>query len=141
MISDFDKLCEAMRDKGCTRLLIKPLAPNDNSKNQPYVAKERSLIGFNVLPASAFRAEGRNFHADLDFAWLDDDGACWPAPRAKLIHATLGGPMGGDKRDTGQVCSQLNRERTWTYDSSPGVVRAVCAAHWLGPSPAQRTPV
>ena len=38
-----------MATHGVDRLLVKELAPNDNSKNQPYVAKDE-YSAFNILP-------------------------------------------------------------------------------------------
>lgn len=73
---------------GCNEFLIKQLAPNDNSKNQPYIAKDRDAAGFSLLPAENFRVEGRNFHADLDFSWVDDRGEPFRAPHAKLVQYT-----------------------------------------------------
>ena len=75
----------AMQSHGAVRLLVKELAPNDNSKNQPYLASDPSLAGFSIIPAKGVTAAGRNFRADIDMAWLDEEGHAWPAPHAKVI--------------------------------------------------------
>ncbi len=74
-----------MQAHGATRLLAKELAPNDNSKNQPYLASDASLAGFSIIPARDVTAAGRNFRADINLAWLDEDGLVWSAPHAKVI--------------------------------------------------------
>lgn len=80
-----DQMWVAMQSHGATRLLVKELAPNDNSKNQPYLASDASLAGFSIIPARAVTAVGRNFRAGINLAWLDDAGKAWPAPHAKVI--------------------------------------------------------
>ena len=80
-----NKMWAAMQAHGALRLLVKELAPNDNSKNQPYLASDHSLAGFSIIPARDISAVGRNFRADVDLAWLDDVGRAWPAPHAKVI--------------------------------------------------------
>jgi len=80
-----DQMWAAMQSHGATRLLVKELAPNDNSKNQPYLAKGSSLAGFSIIPARDVMAVDRNFRAAVDFAWLDEEGRAWPAPAAKVI--------------------------------------------------------
>lgn len=71
---------------GVTKLLVKELAPNDNSKNQPYVAKN-NLDAINILPAGEFRVDpiSRKLKAPLDFYWLQHNGELSRAPQTKLI--------------------------------------------------------
>ncbi len=80
-----EQMWAAMQSHGATRLLVKELAPNDNSKNQPYLASDDSLAGFAIIPAREVSAAGRNFRASVDLAWLDDQGHAWPAPHTKVI--------------------------------------------------------
>lgn len=81
----FERLTRILDGLGCREVLVKRLAPNDNSKNQPYIAKDRELSGFSILPASEFTSVDRNFHAQVDFSWIADDGNAYPAPGTKLI--------------------------------------------------------
>ena len=79
-----------MAANGVQRILVKGLAPNDNSKNQPYVAKDE-YSAFNILPAvdisSGLSAKGNAIiKATLSFFWLQSDGSANPAPHAKLIY-------------------------------------------------------
>jgi hypothetical protein len=74
---------------GVTQLLLKELAPNDNSKNQPYVSRG-DLSAINILPAENFEVTesdhgNRIMKASMPFEWLQPDGTSNPAPNAKLI--------------------------------------------------------
>lgn len=78
-----------MLDNGVIKLLVKELAPNDNSKNQPYVARG-SLDAINILPTGEFRIEQTNhgnetLKAPVSFYWLQHDGAVAIAPRTQVI--------------------------------------------------------
>src|SRR5580698_7117650 len=72
---------------GCTKLYAKPLAENDNSKNQIYFAG--AVEALNVFPSEEVFAEntkkGPSFKARLRFGWLLDNGEVAPAPNAQLI--------------------------------------------------------
>lgn len=93
MTIDLPTLRRMLRDQGVTRLLIKRLAPNDNSKNQPYFGPDLNAVGF--LPTGTIRATPTfsdkpkksevKFLADLDFYWLCENGQFQKAPHAKLI--------------------------------------------------------
>jgi hypothetical protein len=84
-----------MRDHGVVEILVKRLAPNDNSKNQIYVGDDLSSLGKLpsgevTLHAGTSRKQepskrGPIFRAALDFAWLDPTARVRPAPNAKLI--------------------------------------------------------
>ncbi len=91
-----DRIKEMMRDNGVTRLYLKYLSPNDNSKNQPYFGG--SLDVLNILPVSSeisvekpdsrkstLRPSSARLKASIDFKWLDDAGRCFSAPHTKLI--------------------------------------------------------
>lgn len=89
-----DKIKQVFRDKGVTRLFVKRMAPNDNSKNQPYLGGGYSAL--NVIPTGVFSISNSSsnkpssnvskiFKASLDFDWLDAQGNRYPAPEAKLI--------------------------------------------------------
>jgi hypothetical protein len=87
---DLDRLRDLMRKVGCTALYAKRLAPNDNSKNQPYFAARGEMRVFNILPVRTMRPHRNtkgeaSFMADMDFTWLTAAGTYHPAPQAKLI--------------------------------------------------------
>jgi hypothetical protein len=68
-------------------LYVKPLAENDNSKNQIYLGSDFSAL--NMLPSSSPVAENCGgkpiFKAALNFSWLDNSGNSVKAPQAQLI--------------------------------------------------------
>ena len=75
------------RDAGCVKLYAKPLAENDNSKNQVYFGPGFEALNLfpneGVFPDSSPR--NRTFKAKLRFGWLKEDGRVANAPRAQLI--------------------------------------------------------
>lgn len=78
----------AMIAAGAIKLLAKPLAPNDNSKNQVYLAGSLDIL--NVLPMGEVESistpKGKHIlRAPLDMLWLRMDGGPVPAPNAQLI--------------------------------------------------------
>jgi hypothetical protein len=76
-------------NNGCTKIYVKNLAPNDNSKNQVYFGGNFELL--NILPITEIKNEGagdwnkERFKASINFSWLDDEGATYPAPNSQLI--------------------------------------------------------
>ncbi len=86
-IADITKLKDMMRSAGAYRLYVKRLAPNDNSKNQPYFGGDFSVL--NILPYGEVYSEtlGKrpNFKASVDFHWLLDNGSLEQARHAQFI--------------------------------------------------------
>lgn len=85
-----DKLVSMFRDQGCTTLVYKTLADNDNSKNQVYVTTGsvayetmKFLPSKRIEPVESMK--NPSFYAWLDYYWLNEDGIVYNAPRAKLI--------------------------------------------------------
>lgn len=83
-----ERLREMMRANGVSQLLAKDLAPNDNSKNQPYLGGDFQAL--SILPVGELRAEttakGREtLKAPLSFWWLQPDGTLEQAPGTQLI--------------------------------------------------------
>lgn len=82
-------LLKLFKDNGCSKIYVKRLSPNDNSKNQVYLGGNFEIL--NVLPISKIVAEEagswkkERFKATLRFYWLDEDGQYFPAPNSKLI--------------------------------------------------------
>ncbi len=86
---NFNLLLKQFSDKGCKKIYIKLLSPNDNSKNQVYLGGDFSVL--NILPFGEITEEGigdwkrQRFKTRLDFYWLNEDGRLFNAPDAKLI--------------------------------------------------------
>lgn len=84
---NYNSLITAFKSQGAIRLYVKFLAPNDNSKNQPYFGGDFSSL--NIFPYHALIPDSsgprKRFKAALDFAWLDDNGIIHPAPATQLI--------------------------------------------------------
>ncbi|MAP53790.1 MvaI/BcnI family restriction endonuclease [Altibacter sp.] len=76
-------------NNGCKKIYAKNLAPNDNSKNQVYFGGSFEIL--NILPISEIVTEEagdwnkERFKAQINFAWLDNEGVIYPAPKAQLI--------------------------------------------------------
>lgn len=91
---DLDIVRKMFRDNDVTEILFKILQPNDNSKNQVYLAADFSQLG--KLPSgevtlhySRSMKNGKQeavFRAPLDFYWLDENSHPVSAPNAKLIY-------------------------------------------------------
>ena len=78
----------AMVAQGVVKLLFKYLSPNDNSKNQVYLAGSLDIL--NVLPMGEVRSVStpKGMHilnAAVDLSWLRLDGEPVAAPHAQLI--------------------------------------------------------
>jgi hypothetical protein len=83
-----ETLRRMMLAQGVTQLLVKELAANDNSKNQPYLGGSLDIL--NLLPMGPVREEttaaGRSgLKAPLPFAWLRADGSLTEAPHTQII--------------------------------------------------------
>ncbi|AEI52150.1 MvaI/BcnI family restriction endonuclease [Runella slithyformis] len=85
---NLERLKNIMADNGCTKVFVKPLAPNDNSKNQVYLGGSDI---FNLFPMSDITAESpgewkrERFKATSDFAWIGEEGQLFKAPNAQFI--------------------------------------------------------
>jgi MvaI/BcnI restriction endonuclease family len=83
------KLKSLFIDNGCTKIYIKKLSPNDNSKNQVYFGGSFEIL--NILPISEIKTEEagdwnkERFKASINFSWITEDGNLYPAPNAQLI--------------------------------------------------------
>ncbi len=82
-----DILLSMLREKGCRRVFAKPLAANDNSKNQVYFGG--GFHALNVVPFGeaipSRSSKGTVFKAPIDFWWLSPEGQACQAPGAQLI--------------------------------------------------------
>jgi hypothetical protein len=74
-------------EAGCTRLYAKPLAENDNSKNQVYFGPD--FLALNLFPNTGIfpdsSAKNPILKAKLNFGWLLPNGQIEHAPGAQLI--------------------------------------------------------
>lgn len=90
-----DTLSSIMKDRGVTRIFVKELAPNDNSKNQPYFGAQMTDVSFlptgDLIPSRTRSGKATvtdrsvKFHAHMNMAWVDAEGRLFDAPHAKLI--------------------------------------------------------
>ena len=85
----FDNLKRIFSDNGCEKVYIKTLAANDLSKSQVYLSGSYDIL--NVFPLSEVTADSsgnrkkESFKANLNFAWILEDGLLSHAPMAKFI--------------------------------------------------------
>jgi hypothetical protein len=128
-VDSFDSVRRAMRDNGVTEILLKRLAPNDNSKNQVYVGGDLSSIG--KLPSGGLTLHegtstkrpaakrGPIFRAPVDFHWLTSEGRTSVAPGAKLIvypqypEVRLSGFIAGCRPAPGELFDPTKRGRDY----------------------------
>lgn len=84
-----ENLFKIFSDKGCSKIFVKSLSANDNSKNQVYLAGNFDLL--NVFPFEEIIADSSGdwkkdrFKASLNFSWIKSDGTLSLAPKAQLI--------------------------------------------------------
>lgn len=82
-------LLNIFSNKGCKKVYVKKLSPNDNSKNQVYLGGSFDVL--NVIPSSKIISDSdgvrkkETFKSKLDFNWVDDDGISYQAPNSQLI--------------------------------------------------------
>lgn len=90
-----DNLTRIMQDLGSTAIYIKQLAPNDNSKNQPYFGAQLTDVSFiptgDLIPSQTtsnkptISDRSIKYQASMNMAWVDAEGRTYEAPNAKLI--------------------------------------------------------
>lgn len=91
-----DKMLAIMHDKGAEEIFVKKLAPNDNSKNQPYFGYHLSELAFlptgEVIPSESTSTKTTDpkrkikYQTQIPLTWVDAHGEAFPAPNAKLIY-------------------------------------------------------
>ncbi len=89
-------LISLYRDQGVTRIYYKLLSPNDNSKNQPYMAGHLTDLGLlptgEVTESTSVSGKTKDpkrkikYSVKLDYSWMSPQGEIYPAPDAKLIY-------------------------------------------------------
>lgn len=90
------KILSILSGLGATGIYVKKLAPNDNSKNQPYFGGHLTDLSFipsgELAPSLSKSAKTSDpkrrikYQAPLKFSWFDAEGQLYPAPHAKLIY-------------------------------------------------------
>lgn len=83
-----DNILGLLATSGVVRAFLKFLAPNDNSKNQPYLAKgDLSVLSMLPMGTISESREGKTpaFRASFPLYWITPDGSAEPAPGSKLI--------------------------------------------------------
>lgn len=82
-------LINILSDKSCSKVYVKRLSPNDNSKNQIYLAGSFDIL--NILPSGDVidDIEGprktKTLKSKVEFNWVNEDGNVSYAPYAQLI--------------------------------------------------------
>ncbi len=77
-----------MKNLGASRIIFKPLANNDNTKQQIYLGSDFDVI--RAIPSGEIYADGISkkgpiFKAPLDFYWMDEEGNTDQAPNSQII--------------------------------------------------------
>jgi hypothetical protein len=134
-----DQLRALMHANGVTQILSKDLAPNDNSKNQPYLGGDFQAL--SILPAGTIRAErtekGREtLKAPLRFYWLQPDATLEPAPNTQIIlypqypEIRLSGFLKGAKRAPNELMNTREEGRVLFLGITPSgsIIAWVCGS-------------
>lgn len=89
-------LLETFKSKDVTHIYYKILSPNDNSKNQPYMAGHITDLGFlptgEVTESSSTSRKTNDpkrqikYAIELNYSWVSPEGNIYPSPDAKLIY-------------------------------------------------------
>lgn len=94
---DLEATVRLFRGSGVSRLYVKYLAPNDNSKNQIYLRSNLELLNLfpvrgeiRVEKSASLKPGGKgksrlNMKASIPFYWLDSAGRSFLAPNTQLI--------------------------------------------------------
>jgi hypothetical protein len=86
---NFQNVSEVFSSLGCLSIYSKELAPNDNSKNQVYVAGSFDVLNIfpikEIITDSSGTRKVQTFKASLNFYWILDDGTITEAPKTQFI--------------------------------------------------------
>ncbi|MDB4223946.1 MvaI/BcnI restriction endonuclease family protein [Granulosicoccus sp.] len=115
-----------LQDKGVSDIYVKKLAPNDNSKNQPYFGSH--LVDLPFIPTGEIVASASasnktknpkrkiKYQASLDLSWVDAEGNSYKAPHAKLIYY----PQYPEVRFSGFLLGSKVRASKWMAPEKQG---------------------
>ncbi len=91
-----EMLVNIFHDLGAEKLYAKNLAPNDNSKNQPYLGAHLTDVAFiptgepepSVTTSKKTKDPKRQikYKTYIDMSWIDAEGRVFDAPNSKLIY-------------------------------------------------------
>ena len=94
--ASLERILAILTDLGAGKIYAKRLAPNDNSKNQPYFGFHLTDLSFlptgdlePSLTTSKKTKDARRqikYQAPLTLSWFDVEGRTFSAPHAKLIY-------------------------------------------------------
>ncbi len=91
-----ERLTDILHGLGASEIYVKKLAPNDNSKNQPYFGGHLTDLPF--IPSGDIKASESvskktkdprrkiKYQTSLDLSWVDAEGEIYKAPNSKLIY-------------------------------------------------------
>ena len=126
----FETLKNIFRQAGATRLVVKQLAENDNSKQQIYLGGDFKVL--NDLPYGDVQANSdtkiQTFKAALNFFWLTANGEFEKAPNAKLIlypaypEVRLSGFLIGCKSSPSKLMQPVPKEKRGPKNAHDGRV-------------------
>lgn len=119
----FSRIADQFAALGVVEIFVKWLAPNDNSKNQVYLARGRGSDELlNLFPTSKIRRErtpdgNETIKAAVSFGWLDENGTVLTAPNAQLIlypqypEVRFSGFLLGAERHPGETMTKRSEGR------------------------------
>ena len=91
-----DAIVNLMGCQGVDKIYIKKLAPNDNSKNQPYFGFHLTDLPFiptgpmEASQSTSSKTSNKNrqikYQTSIKLKWIDAEASVYPAPHAKLIY-------------------------------------------------------
>ncbi|WP_339856680.1 MvaI/BcnI family restriction endonuclease [Pseudohongiella acticola] len=93
--ANLDRILNILSDLGASNVYVKRLAPNDNSKNQPYFGSHLTDLSFipsgEIVPSETTSEKPAakrkiKYQASVKLCWVDANGQTYPAPNSKLIY-------------------------------------------------------
>lgn len=91
-----ENLIRLYKTLGISRIIYKKLSPNDNSKNQPYMAGHLTDLGFlptgEIIESKSTSKKTKDikrqikYTTQLNLSWLSAEGQLYPATHSKLIY-------------------------------------------------------
>ncbi|WP_205068478.1 MvaI/BcnI family restriction endonuclease [Photorhabdus bodei] len=85
---NIDKISVIMKDLGAKKIIVKPLANNDNSKQQIYLGADFSVmqgIPVGELKSAGMSKKGARFKATLNLFWINTDSCKEQAHGSQII--------------------------------------------------------
>ena len=96
---NLDRIIGYLNKLNVKNIYVKKLAPNDNSKNQPYFGSHLTDLSFiptgeivasetasNKIKVKKDNKRRIKFQASVKLSWLDSEGLTYSAPNTKLIY-------------------------------------------------------